>query len=154
MKKLTALLLAICMFVCFAACGSGNNAAETVSNSTTTETADQTQPTEETVTVNKFEQFEAGLTEKNISFEVNKKAATMVGAEEGFGYIFADDTSVELYLFDTSSDAYKEASKNNQLNLSDFGITMDVVFNGDICMYVNGAPADLAEIQNIFENIK
>ena len=160
MKKFLAISLAICMLVCLVACRGNSNSTDTTSNNQTqaneniTEDNKQPESTEETVKLSKFEQFEKGLTDKNIQFEVNSKSATMVGAKEGYGYSFADDTSVELYLFDTSTDAYKEASKNNKLNLVDFGITMDVIFNNDICIYFNGEPANKVDIQNIFNNIK
>ena len=155
MKKLLALSLAICMLFCLVACGS-NNPTDTASNSQiqTNENAENNKQSENTEKLNKFQQFEKGLTDKNIQFEVTSKAATMVGAKEGYGYSFADETSVEIYLFDTSSDAYKEAFKNNKLNLVDFGITMDVVFNGDICIYFDGEPTNKSDIQTIFNNIK
>ena len=157
MKKILALCLAICMLVCLVACGGNSNPADTNSNNQTQSNQSSTennQSTEETTKLSKFEQFEKGLTDKGIQFEVTQKAATMVGAKEGYGYSFTDETSVEIYLFDTSTDAYKEASKNNKLNLVDFGITMDVVFNGDICIYFNGETTNKAEIQNIFNGIK
>ena len=102
----------------------------------------------------KFEQFENGLVENNIQFEINPKAAAMVGAKEGYGYIFSDGTSVELYLFDTSTKAYKDSFKTNKLNLESFGITFDVIFNGDICIYFNGEPTEKTVITNIFNDLK
>ena len=157
MKKFLAISLAIFMVVCLAACGSNSNSNETTSNTQTqlTEsTTDNKDTTEEDITPSKFEQFEQGLRDKNIQFEITQKDATMVGAKEGYGYSFADETSVEIYLFDTSNDAYKDAAKNNKLNLIDFGITMEVVFNDDICIYFNGEPTNKADIQIIFDNIK
>lgn len=54
----------------------------------------------------------------------------MVGAKEGYGYKFNDETSVELYLFDKASDAYKEAIKNNKIYLESFGIA-NVLYIGN-----------------------
>ncbi len=169
MKKLLALSLVLCMLVALVACGSNNASTDTTSNDqtqtsenitdNTQATEDSKQPeetkqTEETVKLSKFEQFEKGLTDKNIQFEITQKVAAMVGAQEGYGYSFADGTSVEVYLFDTSSDAYKEALENNKINLVDFGFTMDVVFNGDICIYFDGESTNKVDIQDIFNNIK
>ena len=78
----------------------------------------------------------------------------MVGAKEGYGYIFSDGTAVEVYLFDVFSDAYKEATKKNQLTVQSFGTTLDVVFNGDICIYFNDEIANKETIMNIFYSIK
>ena len=110
--------------------------------------------TEGSVKLNKFEQFEKGLTDNNIQYEVSQKVATMVGASEGYGYTFSDGTSVEIYLFDTSTEAYKAAFSSNKLNLESFGISMDVIFNGDICIYFNGESTNKAVITNVFNAIK
>ena len=156
MKKFLALCLVLFMLICLTACGSNNPTS--TSNNEKTQTSeivseDKT-TTEETTELSKFEQFEKGLKDNGLQFEITEKMASMVGAKEGYGYLFTDETSVELYLFDTSSDAYKEAKKSNKLNLVDFGITMDVVFNKDICIYFNGESTNKTQIQNIFNGIK
>ena len=132
-----------------------NVSENTTDNNQSTEN-DTTPPvsTEAPVQVSKFQQFEQGLTDKGIKFEKNDKAAAMVGAKEGYGYAFGDETSVEIYLFDKATDSYKEASKNNKLTLEGFGITFDVIFNDDVCIYFNGEPQNKADIQTIFENLK
>lgn len=144
LTKILAVFLTFCLMLSlFVACDNERSSEK-----------DKEDREQQSETVNKFEQFEKGLTEANISFEVNEKAASMVGAKEGYGYIFADGTAVEVYLFDVFSDAYKAASKNNQLTVQSFGMTLDVVFNGDICIYFNDEPTDKATIMNIFNSIK
>ena len=146
-KVLVAFLIICLLFTVFVACDNGDGSHQTSNG-------EQTQPSETLNTLTKFEQFEKGLSEKNIQFEVNQKAAAMVGAKEGYGYNFSDGTAVEVYIFDTSTDAYKDAYKNNKLILESFGITMDVIFNGDICIYFKGDPAEKAIITDTFNNIK
>ena len=142
--KILVVLLALCLLLSsMVACDNGRSSKK-----------DKEDREQQSETVNKFEQFEKGLTEANISFEVNSKAATMVGAKEGYGYIFSDGTAVEVYLFDVFSDAYKEATKKNQLTVQSFGTTLDVVFNGDICIYFNDEIANKETIMNIFYSIK
>lgn len=78
----------------------------------------------------------------------------MVGAKEGYGYILADDSSIELYLFEKTTSAYKTAKSNNELNLESFGIKMAVDFNDDIAIYYNGTPTQKDTIENIFKNLE
>lgn len=166
MKKIISVLLLACMLVCFVACGSNDETDgyasatttqmvdEGMSTEQTTETYSQLEETEAIVLLNKFEQFEKGLEDKSIKFETNEKSAEMVGAKQGYGYIFEDGTAVELYLFDTSSDSYAQAVNSGKLAVAVFGITLDVTFNDDICIYFNDENALEAEIMQIFNNIK
>ena len=155
MKKIFALLLAVVFSLSFVACGNGNDKKTSKSDK-------QTQTNEnvfdngmgEINNLNKFEQFEKGLSDKGIEFKVNEKAAEMVGAKEGYGYKFDDGTAVELYLFDATTSAYIKAKTNRELTVEGFGTTLDVEFNGDICIYFNGESSYKSEIQNIFNSIR
>ncbi len=158
LKTLLALLLVAVMALSVVACGNNNNTDTTdtdnsSTNNSTTDTS-STNNNDESVQLDKFQQFENGLTDKQIGFEIVQKMGSMVGAKEGYGYKFNDETSVELYLFDKTSDAYKEAIKNNKIYVESFGIAMDVVFNDDICIYYNGEVANKADIEVIFESLK
>ena len=157
LKTLLALLLVAVMALSFVACGNSNttDTTDTDNSSTNNSTTDASSTnSNETVQLDKFQQFENGLTDKQIGFEIVQKMGSMVGAKEGYGYKFNDETSVELYLFDKTSDAYKDAIKNNKIYVESFGIAMDVVFNDDICIYYNGEVANKADIEAIFESLK
>lgn len=105
-------------------------------------------------TKSKFEQFESALTEKGLTFEKITKSAPMVGAKEGYGYIFDEDSSVELYLFETSSDAYKNVKSSGNITIESMGITMPVDINNGIVIYYNGDVSNKTEIVNIFKSLK
>ena len=157
LKTLLALLLVAVMALSFVACGNSNttDTTDTDNSSTNNSTTDASSTNNnETVQLDKFQQFENGLTDKQIEFEIVQKMGSMVGAKEGYGYKFNDETSVELYLFDKTSEAYKDAIKNNKIYVESFGIAMDVVFNDDICIYYNGEVANKADIEAIFESLK
>ena len=157
LKTLLALLLVVVMALSFVACGNSNttDTTDTDNSSTNNSTTDASSTnSNEPVQLDKFQQFENGLTDKQIGFEIVQKMGSMVGAKEGYGYKFNDETSVELYLFDKASDTYKEAIKNNKIYVESFGIAMDVVFNDDICIYYNGEVANKADIEAIFESLK
>lgn len=148
LKTLLALLLVAVITLFVVACGNSNT------SDTTDSTIDASSTNNEAVQLDKFQQFEKGLSDKQIEFEVVQKMGSMVGAKEGYGYKFNDETSVELYLFDKGSDAYKEATKSNKLYVESFGIAMRVVFNDDICIYYNGEVSNKADIEAIFESLK
>ena len=157
LKTLLALLLVAVMALSFVSCGNNNatNTSDTDNPSTNTSTTDTPSTNNsETVKLDKFQQFEKSLSDRQIEFEVVQKIGSMVGAKEGYGYKFNDETSVELYLFDKNSDAYKEAIKTNKLYVESFGIAMNVIFNDDICIYFNGDVANKADIETIFESLK
>ena len=157
LKPILSLLLVVVIALSLVACGSNNatNTSDTDNTSTNTSTTDiPSTNNSETVQLDKFQQFEKGLSDRQIEFEVIQKMGSMVGAKEGYGYKFNDETSVELYLFDKNSDAYKEAIKTNKLYVESFGIAMNVIFNDDICIYFNGDVANKADIETIFESLK
>ena len=105
----------------------------------------------------KFQQFEQGLTEKEINFEKGEVDAKLYGAEKSYLYIFDDGSAVQLYLFDKDSSAYKVAVNKNELQtswISAISQAKPVVFNDDICIYFHGTPTAKTEIEAIFNNIK
>lgn len=157
MKRIIVFCLVVCLTTFFVACSDTNGSSKSDSSNqpqSGTNIADNSGIPEVTEKLSKFEQFENALKEKSIQFNVTQKAATMIGAKEGYGYSFTDNTSVEVYLFDTSTDEYKAAYKSNKINLPDFGITMDVVFNGDICIFFDGKPINKDDILNAFNSVK
>ena len=178
MKKTLALLLSFCMLICLVACGTNetvsSNISKDVTHTTSTDsqidqTESSTQPdtsyensndeslpgnSEEDVQVNKFQIFEKELTNNNIEFQIVQKSASMVGAKEGYGYTFSDGTSVELYLFDKGTEAYKNAIETNKLTLEGFNMSIDVTFNDDLCIFFNGESSNKTQIEGIFKNLK
>lgn len=151
LKRILAILLVAVSTILLIACGNNNSSSP---STTTTGSPSTNNGNTSTTQVDKFEQFEKALSDKGISFEIVDKAASLVGAKEGYGYVFDDETSVEIYLFDKNSDAYKAAVKSNKITVEGFGFTMDVVFNGDICIYYSEDFANKAAIQAIFAAIK
>ena len=69
-----------------------------------------------------FEDLENDLVALDSSTEINKKSASMIGAEEGYGYIVGDCT-IEVYKYDKSSDEYKEAEKNQKISMTSLDMT-------------------------------
>ena len=91
LKTLLALLLVAVMALSFVACGNSNttDTTDTDNSSTNNSTTDASSTNNnETVQLDKFQQFENGLTDKQIEFEIVQKMGSMVGAKEGYGYKF------------------------------------------------------------------
>lgn len=145
MKKMLTILLIISSIFLLTGCGANNNDEKK-------DNGNNNQPAIETKS--KFEQFESALKEKEISFEKTEKSASMVGAKEGYGYIFSDNNSVELYLFDTSSDAYKKVKSSGNMTVEIMEITMPVDYNDGIVIYYNDDVSNKTEIEKIFKDLK
>jgi predicted small lipoprotein YifL len=152
MKKFLTLIFIFAVAVSLTGCGTKSNENNTADTSDKDTTVDDS--TNQAFEVNKFEQFETALTEKGITYEKNEKTASLVGATEGYGYIFSDGTSVELYLFDMSSNAYKEAKSSKTIKVSVIDMTLPVEINDDIAIYYNGTPAQRDVIEQIFQIFK
>ncbi|MCI2105436.1 MAG: hypothetical protein LKK00_01765 [Intestinimonas sp.] len=162
MKRVGLLLSAFLIISTLAACssgGSGSNvstAPDTPTPSTSSQetgsspvVASSADPvaTEKT----KFEQFEAGLDELGITYEKVAVDADMVGAQQGTKYKLSDG-NVELYKFDTSTDAYNTASKNKAITLQGFG-DFPAEFNNDMALVFDDEVSSKADIQNLFSTL-
>lgn len=85
-----------------------------------------------------------------ITGEKTETLASMVGAKNGFKY---QEQGVEIYEFDTKSDAYKNAKKSNSLNLEGFDMTIDIAAINDQYILVFSGDSDSAII-DAFNEIK
>lgn len=137
MKKILLLLLTLLLMIGIIGCqgNEANNGAQV--------------PEEPALT--KFEQFEKGLNDNNITFEKNVMAAEMVGAVEGYKYKF-DDGKFELYRFEDGSDALKQATENKSIHLEGFG-SFPVEINNNLAAIVD-AENNKDILMEIFNNIK
>lgn len=113
-------------------------------SSSVTKDDDTSKDTSVTRTV--FEQFEDALEDKNITFQKVTMGAELVGAEQGVKYKLQNE-NVEIYRFDTSSDAYVEAENTQSLKMEGFGAFEATVVNGYAIV------SDNAELINIFTSI-
>lgn len=162
MKRVGLLLSAFLIISMLSACSSGGSGSsvsatpdvstpptsshETGSSSAAASSSDPA-ATEKT----KFEQFEAGLDELGIKYEKVTMGADLVGAQEGVKYKLSDG-NVELYKFDTSTDAYKTAVKNKAITLQGFG-DFPAEFNNDMALIFDDEVSSKSDIQNLFSTL-
>lgn len=78
------------------------------------------EPEEQTEAADPFTQFKDELTNRGIDYETVVTAAEMIGAEQGMKFKIGEGT-VELYRFDTESDAYTKAEETQSIYLEGFG---------------------------------
>lgn len=77
-----------------------------------------------------FEDLKSDLLTLDSSTEVNEKSASMIGAEEGYGYIIGECT-MEVYKYDKNSDQYKKAVKEQKISMPSLDMTFSAtVKNG------------------------
>lgn len=75
----------------------------------------------------------------------------MVGAVNGFKYL---DSSVEVYEFDTESEAYKKVLETSEMDLSDLSITIPVnAINGKYVLYCDESDTK-EDIIKVFNEMK
>ena len=110
-KSIISLMMIFAISLILTGCGS--NSKET-NNDTTNENNDKVAYT--------FEDLKTDLITLDSSTEVNQKSASMIGAEEGYGYIVGDCT-VEVYKYNKSSDEYKKAEKDQKISMPSLDMT-------------------------------
>ena len=69
-----------------------------------------------------FEDLKTDLMALDSSTEINDKSASLIGAEEGYGYIIGE-CNIEVYKYDKNSEQYKTAEQNQQISMPSFGMT-------------------------------
>jgi hypothetical protein len=125
------------------------SSTSTVSKTTsTTKTTTTKTTTTKTVSTDPFIRLDDRLDELDVFFQKTWMAAEAIGAKEGYKYATYSGT-FELYLYDTGSDAYKAAVKNNAIDL---GGTLfpAIVKNGFALYFYPNAKAELkTQIQGI-----
>jgi hypothetical protein len=115
---------------------------------TTTKTTTTKTTTTKTVSADPFTRLDDQLEELDVYFQKTWMAAEAIGAKEGYKYATYSGT-FELYLYDTGSDAYKAAVKNNAIDL---GGTLfpAIIKNGFALYFYPNAKAELkTQIQGI-----
>lgn len=63
-----------------------------------------------------FEDLKKDILTLNDNAQINEKLASIIGAEEGYGYI-VDDCKIEVYKYDVTTDEYKTAEKKQKISL-------------------------------------
>ncbi len=107
-----------------------------------------------TVTESKFKQFENGLKEKGLTYELISKSAAMIGSKEGYGYKFSDETMVEIYQYDTTSADFIDIKANNRVMIKEFNMGIPVVIKDDMVIMVSDAGANKDKALEIFNSLK
>ena len=145
MKKVLIILTTLMVAFALTACAKDSKSADKKED-TTKEVA--------TVTESKFKQFENGLTEKGLTYELLSKSAAMIGAKEGYGYKFADGTITEIYQFDIASAEYKDIKANNRVMLKELNMGIPVTIKDDMVIMVGDAGANKDKVLEIFNSLK
>ena len=122
-----------------------SKASATTTSKATAATSKQITPTGKATTEIAFDilfiEFDKKLKDSGTYYQKTWMAAQGIGAKEGYKYDTRSGT-FELYLFDTNSDAYKKAVKDNAITL---GGTLypALIKNGLALYFYDNATADL-----------
>lgn len=145
MKQILILLMTLCMSLTFTGCNESTNNTETQGEAINSSTDNNS---EEVPTKDSFNSFEKTLSENGITFDKEEKIAEFVGAVEGYAYSTNNDY-IEIYRYDTKSDSYSYAKKNNVITMGSWG-DFPAIINGDLALYDDGDISQ--EIIDIFKN--
>lgn len=127
MKKIIVGLLVVCS--CFLLTGCVNNG----------------------LTVNNFENM---LKENNITFEKIENENPREGLKKEYNYYFNDDSMLKLFVFDTNSDLYKQAKKDNMIDEVGVDAKIAVTLNENLGISFEGNSNYKVLIKDQFEKIK
>ena len=150
-NKMIATLLICAMMAITTACGAetGTQSQTVKADQESTKTEARQQATEETEeqteATDPFTGFKDELTNRGIEYETVVTAAEMVGAEQGMKFKIGEGT-VELYRFDTESDAYTKAEETQSIYLEGFGAFPATVKDGLAMTISDLEEADYMEI--------
>ena len=78
---------------------------------------------------------------------------SMISAKDGLKLKTEDEKVLEIYSFDTSSEAYKKAEKNQKLTLEGFG-EFDAIVKNCYTITISEDFPKYQEIMNIFNKMK
>jgi len=120
LKKYIALFVVILFTISLTGCGSEKTEDNNSNDSSK----------EKTNSSYTFDNLKTDLTKLDSNIKITKKAADMIGAEEGYGYIMSN-CSIEVYRFNKSSEEYTKAEKEQKINMPSMGMSFDAtVKNG------------------------
>ena len=143
MKKIVCIAL---LFTMLLGCSS-ETSQEQISDNNIADETQQTENTDQIEEKNDEDLFSLMETQLNALYPISEKitmAAEYIGGIEGIKFK-TENFNVEIYKFDTSSEAYKLALDEGKLNLEGFG-QFDCVINGEYAMSTSNLPEDVIEL--------
>lgn len=99
-----------------------------------------------------FNDLEKDLKSLDSDIQINKKEASLIGANEGYGYI-SKNCTIEVYKFDKTTDKYKEAEKNQEINLESFNMKMKATVKNGYAYYVNASKSECDDVITYVEKL-
>lgn len=144
MKKFLFVNLAI-LTLCFFLVGCGNKS--TNENKTSN---DNTPTSKENITLDNIQSKIEAL---GITCEKTEVYYQMVGATNGFK-LNVDDTRVEIYKFNKSSDAYKKAEKEQKLTLNDMDMSFDAKVQNGYAYIIDDEFPEYEKVVSILNQLK
>ncbi len=155
MKKYLSLVMIIALVFCLTGCGDkeADNKKDESSNNTTNETTDNNQEeTNKETELTSINDFESEVQKLGIDYEKTDMVASYINAETGIK-LKSGDTKLEIYKFDSSSEAYKKAETNQKVTMEGFGDFEAIVKNGYALMIDNNFP-QYDKVIEIFNKLK
>lgn len=145
MKKFLFVNLAI-LTLCFFLVGCGNKST----NESKPSNDNNTPTSKENITLDNIQSKIEAL---GITCEKTEVYYQMVGATNGFK-LNVDDTRVEIYKFNKSSDAYKKAEKEQKLTLNDMDMSFDAKVQNGYAYIIDDEFPEYEKVVSILNQLK
>lgn len=145
MKKFLFVNLAI-LTLCFFLVGCGNKST----NENKPSNDNNTPTSKENITLDNIQSKIEAL---GITCEKTEVYYQMVGATNGFK-LNVDDTRVEIYKFNKSSDAYKKAEKEQKLTLNDMDMSFDAKVQNGYAYIIDDEFPEYEKVVSILNQLK
>lgn len=144
MKKFLFVNLAI-LTLCFFLVGCGNKSTNEIKPSN-----ENTPTSKENITLDNIQSKIEAL---GITCEKTEVYYQMVRATNGFK-LNVDDTRVEIYKFNKSSDAYKKAEKEQKLTLNDMDMSFDAKVQNGYAYIIDDEFPEYEKVVSILNQLK
>lgn len=143
MKRLSKLMLVIAFVLLLVGCGNEKN------NNDTPKNKDNNPVEKEKINLTNIQNKIENL---GITCEKSDAFYQMVGASEGFK-LKSGETKVEIYKFDKSSDAYKNAEKSQKLTLSGLDSSFDATVKNGYAYVIDNEFPKHDEVVKLLEQL-
>lgn len=105
---------------------------------------------EENITLSNLEQK---INDLGIETTKTKTAYEMVGAKDGYK-LTSNNSTLEVYQFDTSTDAYKTAEETQKITLESMGISFDAVVKNGFAYILNNNFPEYDAVLNLLNKLQ
>ena len=154
MKKIAGIFLTLILCFCLIGCGDKVENTDKDNKNNDTNINDNSNQSDQKTNSNTFtiSEFITKVQDIATDMEKTEMMASFIGANEGYK-LSNDNTKLEIYSFDKSSEAYKQAEESQKISMEGFGEFNAIVKNGYALVIDENFP-EYSRTLELFEKLK